>query len=1105
MSKAPIKVLASATVMSTVLTPAVSGVQAVQAEEVSLTSVVMDTNLGMVDIPFNDFADAMFPEGDESLKAYILENEIKGIGLNNGKIVNYADYIDELLSSPSSDAFDVLSETSSVEEYVFSDEDVLNIDELALPSQVENMEEGTVTIDGNTYEVTEKLKSVFDNEKALQNANIAFESSDGMITSVLHLDIKANGTEDEPVEFEGQGAVIDGDLRISGDFVQVNNVTVMDDMEVNTTSFYGNGLEVEGDTTLSDQALSEVSLSSVQEGNIEFKNSKLQKIVAKQKRSSISMTGNSSAKQLSLTMGSDVQLKDNNIKNVYIEGNASLSSEEPLENVIISDGVSGINMNADVSNVTMRGNKAAKLSGKSNIHTLALEGNGTLDIQTEGDIDTVHVKNKQAKVKVGKKTKIERVQSEEDMEIEDVIENFDEVEDQISDSTVDRSDDDDNEDSNNDRDEDNDNDDNDTDDEEPNNNNDSDDEDSNDDDSEEDDQEPEITIPDDTIQTARTQAEGTSVEVYGTVTAIFESGGQNNVFIQDNSAGIIVRGTGLDEKVSIGDTINATGEFQPYFDMAQVQVDTADDVTVLVEDAAVPEAQLVTAGDFAEPIEGKFVALENVDVKTSNQFGEFTAQDENGDEFVIQPEEGTTFKENTTYDYVSGVVNYSFGAYKLVPRTAFDIVEDASKVRPVEASISGGAVKEGTEIELKTLTDDAEIYYTTDGTTPTTDSSVYTNPITLNDTTTVKAIAAKEGLTTSDVMSYEFTVFSENEVLQPHDVQGSSHFSPLNNQSISSLQGIVTQVIDKQYFPKGFYIHSTTEDENIATSEAVFVKSSETPEVGNVVTVSGDVEERKPDLPDYMSTEYELTTTQVVATTVNVTGETATVPEPIVISEDRMQPTDVIDDDGLESFDANDDAIDFYESLEGMRVELPTPTIVSPTKYGEVVVTVENSSEDRTQSGGLLLTAEDYNPERIIVDIAEYVDDESFPATVGDTFDGNVIGVVDYDFSNYQVIATEQIPDLNQSDYEPETTTISNESNKLNVATYNVENFSTDDEGEKADRIAQTIVENMKKPDIIGLVEMQDNDGSADSGTTSADESAQVLIDAIENAGWTYL
>lgn len=73
-------------------------------------------------------------------------------------------------------------------------------------------------------------------------------------------------------------------------------------------------------------------------------------------------------------------------------------------------------------------------------------------------------------------------------------------------------------------------------------------------------------------------------------------------------------------------------------------------------------------------------------------------------------------------------------------------------------SVVAGEVAKGTTVTISTETDGATIYYTTNGTTPTTSSTVYSSAITINSAVTIKAIAAKEGHANSEVASASYTI-----------------------------------------------------------------------------------------------------------------------------------------------------------------------------------------------------------------------------------------------------------------------------------------------------------------------------------------------------------
>ena len=80
------------------------------------------------------------------------------------------------------------------------------------------------------------------------------------------------------------------------------------------------------------------------------------------------------------------------------------------------------------------------------------------------------------------------------------------------------------------------------------------------------------------------------------------------------------------------------------------------------------------------------------------------------------------------------------------------------KVATPTFSPAAGTYTAAQSVEISCTTDGAEIYYTTDGSNPSASSTAYSGAITVGETTTIKAIAVKEGMTDSSVASTTYTI-----------------------------------------------------------------------------------------------------------------------------------------------------------------------------------------------------------------------------------------------------------------------------------------------------------------------------------------------------------
>ncbi len=334
-------------------------------------------------------------------------------------------------------------------------------------------------------------------------------------------------------------------------------------------------------------------------------------------------------------------------------------------------------------------------------------------------------------------------------------------------------------------------------------------------------------------------------------------------------------------------------------------------------------------------------------------------------------------------------------------------------------------------------------------------------------------------------------------------IQGAGHTSPYNGKQVVGVKGVVTATSST-----GFWIQSTTPDDDPATSEGLFVftRTAPTAVVGDAVEVSGSISEYR---PGGSGGTTNLTTTELTNPKITTVSTGNALPAPVVIGVDRIAPQQSVfagDPGSVEAggtpFDVTKNAIDFDESLEGMRVSLRDAKAVGPTNtsYGETpVVPGQNVSGIKDPRGGLVYGSYD-NPNSARLILADTLVKGQIPtANVGDTYAGTTTGIMDYAFANFEVLVTDPAP-LKSAGLQREVTATPSGS-ELSVGTFNVENLAPSDPNSKFQRLAQQVVTNLKAPDILALEEIQDNTGAANDGTVDSTATTDKLIAAIKAAG----
>ena len=365
-------------------------------------------------------------------------------------------------------------------------------------------------------------------------------------------------------------------------------------------------------------------------------------------------------------------------------------------------------------------------------------------------------------------------------------------------------------------------------------------------------------------------------------------------------------------------------------------------------------------------------------------------------------------------------------------------------------------------------------------------------------TTTDKNEGTPAGATTSAAQ-----VTAPKEVKNIGEVQGESHESPLVGKEV-----VINNVVVTKTDKTGFYVQDKVSDNNPKTSDAVYVASEEKVESGDLLKVQGTVKE------GYME-EYSvrpgqtfkkpagsLTVTQIINATITKLGK-ADLPKALNISE--KMPKDIVDNTPTK-YNPETEALDYWESLEGMRVEVTKPKVTGPQYKGDIyVLPGDYKGQKLNNIGGVNLRPGVQNTEVLPITVGN-----SFVAKAKDYFNENITGVVTYKNKTYKIdpIDPNALKGLLQDGgLTREVSKIYPSEDKLTIASYNIENFSANNNGhdetpeEKVDKIANSFIKEVHSPDIITLIEVQDNNGGVNDGTVDGVKSGEKLAQRIKSLG----
>lgn len=328
-----------------------------------------------------------------------------------------------------------------------------------------------------------------------------------------------------------------------------------------------------------------------------------------------------------------------------------------------------------------------------------------------------------------------------------------------------------------------------------------------------------------TIAEARALENNAYALVQGVITFI----DGRNIYIQDATAGIdlFLNSNTVPEGLALGDLVQAYGMKSVYNGLVELsgingsdpsqfsKISSGNPLPMVVKTID----EILTDAEGPNMLQSTRVKIVNALVGTINTSGNTPiSQGDNTLNIYKMPEvDGLAEGDNIT---VIGVVGY-FNAPQLRVASAADITVSDPQYPTVATptfSPEGGAYTSTQTVTISCATSGAAIRYTLDGSTPTNNSTLYSQPITVSQTTTIKAIGIKSGMQNSYVATAEYTIVSPITIAAAR---------ALDNNEYALVQGVVILLDGRNVYIQdatagiNLYLNSNTVPETLALGDMV--------------------------------------------------------------------------------------------------------------------------------------------------------------------------------------------------------------------------------------------------------------------------------------------